>query len=209
MKRSIMLMVACALTLHSACATVVTGRVMLVHGGDTLRVITPGVAVDFNEAVLASSRVTNLLGRRVVIDSYVNEASTRHLVAITYSDTGETNWYTFKTVVMDGAPTAGPDHPQGYAAQTYLREKIEGHTGIIKPAEPAAAGTVRGVVHITDGKKTENITARYRQTATYRHAKDAAPPSPPTGYSYHVVPDSALVKDKPRVKLSDVLAPSK
>jgi|GEM_PF-3843386 len=207
MKRSIMLVVGCVLTLQSASAMVVTGRVMLVHGGDTLRVMTPGVAVDFDEAVLASSRVTNLLGRRVVIDSYVNEASTRHLVAITYSDTGETKWYTFKTVVMDGAPTAGPDHPLGYAAQMYLREKIEGHTSIVKPAEPAAAGTLRGVVRIADGKKIVNITSRYHQTATYRHAKDAAPPSPATGYSYHVVPDSELVKDKPRVKLSDVLAP--
>lgn len=209
MKRLMWLLLGGILALNSAYAMVVTGRVMLVHGGDTLRFITPGLAVDFDEAVLANTRETSLAGRRAIVNTYVNEHSTRHLVTITYPDTGEIKMYTFKTVTLDGAPTAGPHHPQGYAAQLYLAEQLEGHESIVKPAEPAAAGTLRGVVRVKSGQQFENITSRYHQTAIYRHAKDAAPASPPTGYSYHVNPDSGVVKNKPRVKLSDVLAPVK
>lgn len=189
------------LSTYGVAAMVVTGRVVGVHGGDTLRVMTRGLAADFGEAVLVNTRETSLAGRRAVVNTYITTASTRHVVMIVYPDTNETNVYTFKTALLPGGPTAGPDDPNGEAAQKYLSEKVLGHEVVIAPAEPAAEGAVRGVVRVKEGRRQKNITAAYEQTATFRRAKEAGPAQPPSGYSYQIPADAELLKDKPQVKL--------
>ena len=191
----------CVLALHAAQAAVVTGRVMKVHGGDTVRLIVPGNAADFEEAVLISSRETSLAGRRAQVNTYVNRNSTRHVVVISYPDTGETKPYTFATIKLDGDATAGPDDRYGLTAQRYLAEKLEGRDVIVKPAEAQPAGVVRGTLRMCKGTHTENVNVNYQRTAKYRKAREAAAGTQPdTGYSYQMV--DTMLADKPVAPLA-------
>ncbi|MCX7846474.1 MAG: hypothetical protein N2595_00360 [bacterium] len=186
-------------------AMIATGRVAFVHGGDTLRVMVPRVAANYGDAVLASTRETSLAGRRAVVHTFVNEQSTRHIVMIVYPEDGITNVYTFITVKLPGGPTAGPNDPQGQVAQEYLARKLQGHEVLLEAATSAADGTLEGSVRVIKDKKRAGLVAQYQRTKIYHRAKEAGPPSPPTGYSYQLTSDSLIVKGKSRVKLFEAM----
>jgi endonuclease YncB( thermonuclease family) len=163
------------------------GTVLQAQSGDSLRVLVPGNKSEIETAVIIASTNLNTAGRAAVMTAYATKDCTRHVIMYFYTDTSETQYYTYVNVRLADVEAADPTQVEGHKAKMYLDKKYAGAT-VYVDAKATPQGCFVGTVCTRKGERiSQEMLASGLVKPGNRNQKEGLVLEPQPGYSYTVL----------------------
>ena len=163
------------------------GTVLQAQSGDSLRVLVPGNKSEMETAVVIASTNLNTAGRAAVMTAYATKDCTRHVIMYFYTDTSETQYYTYVNVRLADVEAADPTQLEGHKAKLYLDKKYAGAT-VYVDAKATPQGCFVGTVCTKKGESiSQEMLASGLVKPGNRNQKEGLVLEPQPCYSYTVL----------------------